>query len=372
MEKKPQSEQCPIVLLVDDDQEVLDLLSTILDTDFHVVACRRGRDGLQVMEDHRVAVVLADQRMPDIRGTDFLSQLADRFPDTVRILISGQSTSEDLINAINQSKVAQFIQKPFDAARIRKVVHDAVVTYQMAEQSKHLMEELSLSVRTMQQRHNELSKFNSHLEGEIASQSRRIIQAYEQLRQANLEMVKALAEAIEAKDPYTKGHCSRVCAYTIEIADALKISSDQKVVLEYASLLHDVGKIGVQTGVLGKVGQLTDEEYAEIKLHPVIGENILRNVRFFHPILPIVRHHHERFDGKGYPDGLLGEDIPLFSRIIAVVDAFDAMTSDRPYRNGLPMADALNRLMAERAAQFDPDVVDIFIDRGIFNMRFAA
>lgn len=185
-------------------------------------------------------------------------------------------------------------------------------------------------------------------------------QTLEQLEQAAFEIVQGLAGAVEAKDPYTRGHASRVRQISLAIAQEAGLGREELVQIEYAAELHDVGKIGVRGEVLNKKGALSDEEYEHIKAHPRISEDILRDVGLLAPVRPLIRAHHERFDGKGYPDGLAGEDIPFSARILAVADSFDAMRTNRPYRSMLSEGEALAELEKSAGSQFDPQVVLLF------------
>jgi hypothetical protein len=173
--------------------------------------------------------------------------------------------------------------------------------------------------------------------------------------------ITALALTIEAKDPYTEGHCQRLAVYAERLGRDLGLPPDRLDVLRKAGILHDVGKIAVPEGILGKPGPLTDEEFAILKVHPVVGERICRPLRSVGALLPAIRGHHERCDGRGYPDGLAGEAIPLEARIMAIVDAYDAMTSDRPYRRGMEAARALAILAENRGPQWDPELVARFV-----------
>lgn len=173
------------------------------------------------------------------------------------------------------------------------------------------------------------------------------------------------AATLDARDPYTAGHSIRVAEYAVKIAEAEGLSPDQINLLHKSSLLHDIGKIGIRDNVLLKEGRLTDEEFEQIKLHPVIGANILEQINLpddLKPLLPGVRYHHERYDGKGYPEGLRGEGIPLFGRIMAIADAYDAMTSDRPYRKGMPLKKALTIIEGGKGTQWDPHLASLFIE----------
>jgi response regulator RpfG family c-di-GMP phosphodiesterase len=184
----------------------------------------------------------------------------------------------------------------------------------------------------------------------------------QELEEFCVDSVKALAQAIEAKDHITGSHGDRLVNYAMAIADRFSLPKQEKIWLGYAAALHDIGKIAVSESILKKPSKLTSDEYDEMKTHPARGAEILREIKFLAPVVPIVYYHQEQYNGKGYPEGLRGSQIPIGSRIVAVLDAFDAMTSDRPYRKGLPMNTALNELKRYSGVQFDPKVVESFIE----------
>ncbi len=184
---------------------------------------------------------------------------------------------------------------------------------------------------------------------------------YQDLNDLFIGTVRAIADAVEAKDPYTRGHCERMRKFSLVIAEGLNLTEKEMKDIELAALLHDVGKIGVPEKILLKESKLTDEEWQTIKKHPVIGAEILSGIKQLHSALPGVRYHHERYDGKGYPEGLNAEKIPLVARILAVTDAYDAMTSTRPYREACPEEKANQELIRLKGIQFDPKCVDIFL-----------
>jgi putative two-component system response regulator len=190
----------------------------------------------------------------------------------------------------------------------------------------------------------------------------KVRQQTDKIREAFQNSLKSLALALEAKDKYTSGHSQRVADIAVKIARKLKMSPEEIERLSFASLVHDIGKIGIKEAIINKEGGLTDEEYIYISTHSVIGENILTPVIEDKEILKMVRHHHERYDGRGYPDGLSGQQIPLGARILAVADMFDAMTSDRPYRKSVSHEVAMGELKRHASTQFDPQVVDAFIE----------
>jgi len=186
-------------------------------------------------------------------------------------------------------------------------------------------------------------------------------QLYNSLKQSYLESIKTLVSAIEAKDPYTAGHSERVRRYALKIARVLKLKPEEIEELDYAGYLHDIGKIGISDALLTKPSPLTKEEYELIKEHPKIGHNILKHAHHLAGACEIIKYEHERYDGNGYPNGLKKDKIPIGARIIAVADAYDAMTTDRPYRKALSKEEAIRRLKESSGTQFDPKVVKVFL-----------
>jgi len=191
--------------------------------------------------------------------------------------------------------------------------------------------------------------------------ARRSFELYTKMRKIYLETMRALAAAIDAKDPYTKGHSERVTEMAIALAQELNLPEQQIEDLEYAALLHDIGKIGIDERILGKNGGLTSEEWEKIREHTLIGAKIIEPVEFLKNSYQAIYYHHERYDGSGYPAGKKGEEIPLFARIIAVADAYDAMNSDRPYRKKLSEDEIIQELREQAGGQFDPEVAQALI-----------
>ena len=177
-----------------------------------------------------------------------------------------------------------------------------------------------------------------------------------------MKTIEALTSALEARDPYTQAHTSRIRDLAVGLAVAMQVPDDVLQSVRLGSILHDVGKIGIADSILLKKGPLNDEEWAAMKQHPIIGEQMIRNVDFLEPARPVVRHHHERWDGMGYPDRLREDRIPLGARIVAVCDAYDAMTSDRPYRGAMSIEDACDELLRNAGTQHDPMCTSLLVD----------
>ena len=199
-----------------------------------------------------------------------------------------------------------------------------------------------------------------HILVDFFSLSLENIYLLDDLKSAYFYTIKAIANSIEARDPYTKGHSERVARFSKAIAEEFNWDKNEIELIDWGGVLHDVGKIGIRDSILNKPGKFTDDEYNEIKLHPLIGTQIVKDISFLEPIIPYVLEHHERFDGKGYPGGMAGENISIKGRLLAVADAFDAMTSDRPYRKALKPEDALKEILRNGGTQFDPEVVRAF------------
>ncbi|RKZ28223.1 hypothetical protein DRQ26_01555 [bacterium] len=209
-------------------------------------------------------------------------------------------------------------------------------------------------------------RYQKELEQKVRERTRELARALAHLREVHMDTVKILASAIEEKDPYMRGHSNRVRIISSEMARKLGYKEMEIERIEYGALLHDIGKIAIDQRILDKPGPLTDEEFKIIQDHPVIGERIISKVSFFADIAPMVRWHHERWDGLGYPDGIKGENIPMPVRILNIVDSFDAMSSDRPYRKAMPIERVLEIIREERGKQFAPEMVDLFLEEEIY------
>ena len=230
----------------------------------------------------------------------------------------------------------------------------------------HISSEISdgkLSVRSEVHGEDEIARLGgnfNHMAESIESLVRKLKHALRQNQELFLETIRTLAAAIDAKDPYTKGHSERVSAYSMAIARHLGLGFDDVFHIRIAAILHDVGKLGIQDGILNKPGGLTDEEYEIMRRHPGIGAQIMAPISKLKSIIPGIRNHHETWDGKGYPDKLVGEQIPMVARIIGVADTFDAMTTNRPYQKAMPFTHVTDKMKSMAGTRFDPTVVDAF------------
>ena len=220
----------------------------------------------------------------------------------------------------------------------------------MYEETTAINEELNITIMKQEELRNELDKKNQELN-----------EVNNVLKNTYLETVISLANAIEASDPYTSGHCQRVTQFSLILGKQLGLSKEDMIKLEYAAILHDIGKIGIPEGILQKNGKLTEEEYDLVKKHPQIGVSILGSVPFLKESIKGILQHHERIDGKGYPGGLKGEEISLFARILCIADAYDAMTSTRPYRSAMSTMEAIDEIRKGSGKQFDKDFAEVFI-----------
>ena len=320
-------------LVVDDEPRLRRVLVRLLEGEgFACAEAGSGVEALKEMEREPVPLVLSDLRMPEMDGVSLLRELITRWPETAVIVVTAVAEVESAVACL-QMGALDYVAKPFHLDEVRARVSQAL------DKRRLLIEN-----RSYQQR----------LEERVQVQARRIEELF-------LEGVHALVFALEAKDAYTRGHSMRVANYSVAIARELDLDRDFIDTIALGAELHDVGKIGVSEAVLHKAGKLSDVEYRHIMEHTVIGARILGPLMRDAPgALTIVRSHHERLDGNGFPDGLRGDAIPLEARLVSVADAFDAMTSVRPYRPSLTVKQAMRELEDGKGVQFDPKIVDAF------------
>lgn len=316
-----------VILVVDDNTANLALVQKILGREYRIAAANSGMAALKYLENHRPDLILMDIDMPQMSGFQVIEQLKENseYSSIPVIFLTGDKSSETETLCFKKGAV-DFVSKPF--------VPDVL---------------LSRVGRIL-----ELESYSNNLEKMVALKSR-------QVERITLQAITAIANTIDAKDEYTKGHSVRVAEYSELIAKKLLWNTEDVQNLKYIALLHDIGKIGVPDSVLNKPGRLTEVEFELIKSHTVIGGEILKDIAMVAHLADGARYHHERYDGSGYPEGLAGEDIPIHARIIGIADAYDAMSSNRVYRSKMSDEKIFEELKNGRGTQFDPLLLDKFL-----------
>lgn len=322
----------PVCLIVDDEPRLRQVILHLMRTDgFRCVEAGDGTEALSVLETNPATLVLTDIRMPKMDGIELLRQVRARYPETAVMMLTAVADVEVAVSCFAIGAL-DYLTKPFNLEEVRARVSQALERRRLVIENR---------------------EYRESLEDKVAAQARRLEDLF-------LASVQSLAEALEVKDPYTRGHSVRVSQYSVVIARALGLDGDMLRQIELGGHVHDIGKIGVREAVLNKPGPLTPEEYEHIMSHPVVGWRILSPLLGETPAaLNIVRSHHERFDGLGVPDRLVGSAIPMEARIAAVADSLDAISSGRPYRPAVPgWSEALAELKRHAGTQFDPEVVE--------------
>ncbi|MFQ5696869.1 MAG: HD domain-containing phosphohydrolase [Myxococcota bacterium] len=358
MTSPPEPTELPAVLFVDDEVNIRRALIRLFRNEpVQVYQAASADQALAILSRVPVEVVISDHRMAHRTGVELLSEVRERWPEVVRMLLTGYTDMEVAIEAINHGEIYRLITKPWNDDELRATVRGAIDACRMQREIQRLD---SLT----REQNRELQQMNRELEMRVDARTKEVQDKHSELRLAYVSTVRALAEAIDAKDPYTRGHSERVGVYASRIARQLRCEVTFIERIYLAGLLHDVGKIGVPDAIIRKPGRLTPEEYAQMKRHPEIGARIIEPVSFLADIAPCVRHHHEWFDGsdRGYPDRLSGDRIPFASRVILVADTVEAMTSDRPYRRALPMSRVIDEVRKFTGRQFDPTPADAFLE----------
>lgn len=317
----------PRVLFVDDEPAILESLrrsvrrefaaDTAIDADHGLDCLRRGGP---------YCIVVSDMRMPGMDGAEFLATVRTISPESVRVMLTGCDEIEIAMRAVNDGRIFEFLSKPVPTADLLSCLRTCLAHYREAHEQKQVMAST--------------------------------IHALEQL---DIGTVTAFARAIDANSPWTAGHSERVTAWALAIAHAMALPAKDLQIVHRGSLLHDIGKIGTPPAILDKPGILEVWEREIMQSHVKVGIRILEPIECFRDLLGVVAQHHEHFDGSGYPASLVGEQISLHARIVAVADAYDALTSDRPYRKGVSEQEAIEILRKKSGTQFDPKVIEALI-----------
>ncbi|MBI4846981.1 MAG: response regulator [Nitrospirae bacterium] len=328
------------ILVIDDELAPRESIRMVLKDKYAVSTASGALEGLSMMSENSVDLVVMDIKMPKMDGITALQEIKKKHPDTEVILLTAYASLETARDAIRFGAF-DYLLKPFDKDDILMVVEKGLTKRRSSTGLK--MERDILLDRA------------SYLEKQISEARTNIMMCYE-------GTVNALILTIDAKDHYTYNHSNRVAKLSSAMAEVL--GSPEKTIkeIEHAACIHDIGKIGIDENILKKNGRLTSDEYMEMKKHPAIGVRIVQSVPFLEDAIPVIQYHHERYDGKGYPEGIKGDKIPLAARIVNVADAIDAMMCARPYRAALTVDNVMSELTNNAGTQFDPAIVEIILN----------
>jgi putative two-component system response regulator len=357
----------PTILVVDDERGPRDSLRMILSPQHQVLTASDGAEALEIMRRQPIDIITLDLNMPGMTGEDVMRAMHDEFPHTEVVIVTGCGTVESAALAVRHG-ICDYLQKPFDLVQVMGAIGRAVGRRKARTGLVDFLEELGQvvgrdkdalaildEVRRSQKLRTRLAEVLTTRGGNIPrgddsnSLERRI------------DFLEVLAETIEAKDRYMRGHARRVAFYAGLVAERLQLPAAAQQRVRVAAFLHDLGKVGVPTDLLLRAGALDPAERAVVERHPTIGAHLLTPLALPCEIPLAIRHHHEWWDGTGYPDGVAGEEIPLDARIVSVADAFDAMSCDRPYRHALRREVVVAEFKRYAGIQFDPAIVKVFL-----------
>ena len=326
------------ILVADDEPEIRHVLSDLLSPLYDCGTVGSAEEALEQLPGGAYDLVISDIMMGGMSGLELIPRVSEFSPDAVVIMISGVQTVESAINAL-RAGAFDYVMKPFDLHHVEAAVSRALEHHYLRVEKR---------------------RYETYLEEMVAQRTEELDGALSSLGDAYRTTLKALTAALETRDLETHGHSERVVNFSLRLGRELNLDAEQMRSLEFGSLLHDIGKIGVPDAILRKPAKLTEEEWVRMREHPLHGQKILRGIEFLEGAARVVAQHHEKWDGSGYPLGLRGTQIDLNARIFAVADAFDAITSDRVYRAGRSYGEALAELETYAGRQFDPRIVEAF------------
>lgn len=325
------------IIAVDDEIGIIDSLSIFLKhSGYKLVGCTDPYEAIEKVKNEHFDLMLLDFMMSPIHGDTVVEEIRKFNQELYIILLTGHKDIVPPLETIKKLSIQAYCEKEDKFDQLLLLIESAFKS----------IDQLQL-----------IKKMNIELK-----------ESNEKLENAYLETIKLLRYTVEAKDSYTRGHSDRVSAYSVLIGEELGLYDKDLTTLRIGGLFHDIGKIGIPDSILLKPSKLTEEEYNEIKKHPSIGKQIIANASIFRDIIPIITYHHEKYDGSGYPHGLKGKEIPFLARIVAVADAFDAMTSRRSYREELDLEEVKKTINNYKGTQFDPEVANAFTN--ILNNKF--
>jgi len=334
------------ILIADDEEDIRELLGDFMSSEGY--RCFLAADAFEALEKFRstpdIDLIMSDIRMPGRTGIELLDDVKQLDDDVMVVMITAVKDVESAIAAMSKGAY-DYVSKPFKLNEVAAIASKAI-------EKRHLI--------------LENREYQRELERKVEARTIELRQALKELDKTYKFTLSALVTALDTRDTETQGHSFRVMRYTMELARRMALKDPKFIkALEYAALLHDIGKIGIPDAILRKPGRLSPLEWEIMKTHPVLGYEILHKIKFLEESAQIVLHHHEHYDGGGYPDGLKGENIPLGSRIFAVADAFDAMTTKRPYSDAITFQSAMDDLKENKGKFFDPEVVETFVTAGL-------
>jgi response regulator RpfG family c-di-GMP phosphodiesterase len=350
------------VLFVDDEENILrSLRRLVADEDFEVMLARSGEEGLSILRetDGDIAVIVSDQRMPGLTGVDFLQQVRALAPDAGRILLTGYADISATIDAINKGGAHRYISKPWNDREIVLTIRDAVRSFRLARENRTLS-------ALVNKQNEELKEWNSGLKMRVLEQTASIRQKITELHELNeklhlnyLSILAAFSGLHELHDREARNHCGNVAVISATVARSAGLSENLIEEIRVAALLHDIGTIGISDSLLhGDVERMTNGELREYRSHSVRGQAAVDSIEDLRPSGVLIRHHHENFDGSGFPDRLAGSDIPLGARIIALADAIDRLVTENRVDNSIEKA--LHAIRLSLGVRFDPDLFPLF------------
>lgn len=319
------------IIAVDDEEGIIDSLSIFLRrSGYDFVGVTNPEEAIEKVRNEHFDLMILDFIMTPIHGDQVVEEIRTFNKELYILLLTGHKDLAPPLDTIRRLDIQGYCEK--------------------SDKFDQLLLLIESGIKSIAQM-NEIKKINTELKN-----------TNEMLEKAYLESIQTLRYTVEAKDTYTRGHSDRVSEYSVLIGKHVGLSDNDLKNLQIGGLFHDVGKIGVPDAILQKESKLTDDEYSEIKNHPSIGAHILSTATIFKDMIPIVKHHHEKYDGTGYPGKLAGENIPYLARIAAIADSFDAMTSRRTYRDSLPIETVISEFKRCKGTQFDPELTDVFLD----------
>ncbi len=344
------------IMIVDDEKMVTSTLSALIKMVLKqsVLAYNNPVEALeQIQPNHKVDLIISDFMMPHMNGLEFLKEAKRKSPETVTILLTGYADKENAIRSINDIGLYYYLEKPWDNTSLIKIVQNGLEKKKLSDNLKEKYIELENSNHEITRLYDILKKDYTREIDSVKS------------------LVMSLANVIEAKDQYTDGHTRRVGTISRMLGQKLGLDKDKLECLEISGIIHDIGKVSIPESILNKPGKLTEDEFECITGHPAAGERICMPLNCLQPCLDGIRHHHEKLDGSGYPDGLKGSEISIQARILCVADIFDALYSNRPYRSRLPLDKIKEIILADtHTGKLDSHVVELLfemVDSGELN-----